>query len=91
MKFVEASQDSVKKMLGELAELLPKNNLKNEKMSKQEPKFPEDPSLNEVQAKAAFNYWMIVKDGTFGVHNPLYTKQLLQDSIEALQLLKTDN
>ncbi len=40
----------------------------------------------EAEAGALWNYIMIqVEDGSKGVHNPAYTKALLEASIEALQ------
>ena len=44
--------------------------------------------LTEVEKSAAYNYWLIAKDGTFGVHNPPYTKELLLESIQVLKRLQ---
>jgi predicted CXXCH cytochrome family protein len=41
--------------------------------------------LNELQSRASYNYYTIYKDGTFGIHNPIYSKKLLEISIEALK------
>ena len=48
-----------------------------------------DPSLGErnnpdAEAKAAYNYYFVLKDGTWGVHNPKYIRALLRDSISVL-------
>ena len=74
---IDKSQVEVKELMQELKDLLPKQ-------KDGEPKFPEDPSLNKIQAKAAFNYYFILKDGTWGIHNPIYIRQLLESSLEAL-------
>ncbi len=74
---IDKSQAEVKELMETLKALLPKQ-------EDGEPKFPEDPSLNRIQAKAAFNYHYILKDGTWGIHNPIYIRQLLQSSLEAL-------
>jgi predicted CXXCH cytochrome family protein len=74
---IDKSQAEVRELMQELKSRLPKQ-------KDGEPKFPEDPSLNKVQAKAAFNYYYILKDGTWGVHNPIYIRQLLHSSLEAL-------
>ncbi|NIM14595.1 MAG: hypothetical protein GTO45_21480 [Candidatus Aminicenantes bacterium] len=34
---------------------------------------------------ASYNYYTILRDGTYGVHNPVYIRQLLEHSIEALR------
>ncbi|MFH1942737.1 MAG: hypothetical protein ABIL68_11615 [bacterium] len=88
LDWVEMSQAQIKRLLEELASILPKRTFQSEGVKKEEAKFPKDPSLNAVESQASFNYWMIVKDGTFGVHNPVYIKKLLEDSIEALKNLK---
>lgn len=84
VEWIEESQAGIKKLLDVLAELLPMGVTPSEGGSKKLPKFPEDPSLNNEESRASFNYWMIVKDGSYGVHNPVYTKKLLKESIEAL-------
>ena len=38
---------------------------------------------NEVY-QAAFNHVLITQDGSLGVHNPIYTVQLLQQAYRAL-------
>jgi len=49
------------------------------------PRFPADPSLSEGQASASYNYWLVEKDGSLGVHNPAYSRTLLLGSIEAMK------
>jgi hypothetical protein len=40
----------------------------------------------EAEAAALWNYILIaIEDGSHGVHNPAYTKALLQASIDALK------
>ena len=38
-----------------------------------------------LEAEAAWNYLLILEDGSNGVHNPEYAKALIKNSIEALQ------
>ncbi|MBD0851117.1 NapC/NirT family cytochrome c [Maribacter arenosus] len=38
-----------------------------------------------LEAEAAWNYLLILEDGSKGVHNPKYAKALIKNSIEALQ------
>jgi hypothetical protein len=83
LEWVRKKQQGFKKSLDKLAGLLPKKGTEGTQES--EPKFPEDPSLNKTEKMASHNYWMILKDGTLGVHNPVYLKNLLEDSIESLE------
>ena len=85
LDWVELKQAEFKNLLEILADLLPKKSSSMENTQGHEPKFPKDPSLSKTEAMASFNYWMAVKDGTFGVHNPVYLKKLLEDSIESLK------
>ncbi len=84
-EFVKESQAKYKKLLQTLRDLLPQKPKGTAKSPDQSPKFPKDPSLNKIEATAAYNYYQILKDGTYGTHNPVYIKKLLQDSINALQ------
>lgn len=85
INMVRNRQAHVKKLLKKLGNLLPQRDAKKEKIQPLEtPKFPKDPSLTKTQAKASFNYYQVLKDGTWGVHNPVYTKKLLNASIAAL-------
>jgi len=38
--------------------------------------------------RASFKYYTVWKGGTYGVHNPIYIKKLLDDSINALKAKK---
>ena len=71
-------------MLETLAALLPQRRNPDQPRLR-EPRYPADPSLTEVQARASWNYWLIFKDGSLGVHNPRYTRALLRNSIAELQ------
>ena len=86
---VEKSQQAVKTMMAELEELLPK--FIAEETGAPAPKFPKDPTLTEVQSRASFNYYFVLKDGTWGVHNPVYIRKLLEDSMAALKTEKNSN
>ena len=41
--------------------------------------------ITDIQAGALYNYLLIAKGSGLGVHNPIYTKELLFDSIEKLK------
>ncbi len=75
---VTQSQAEIKDLMQELKSLLPYQ-------ANGEPRFPKDSSLSPTQSKAAYNYHFILKDGTWGVHNPVYIRKLLTDSIQALK------
>jgi formate-dependent nitrite reductase cytochrome c552 subunit len=75
---VTQSQAEIRELMQELKSLL-------SLQTDGEPKFPKDPSLSPTQSKAAYNYHFIFKDGTWGVHNPVYIRKLLTDSIQALK------
>lgn len=81
---VEASQEEVRFLLSALAALLPQKPVPDDSAST-EPRYPSDPSLDEVKARASHNYWLVQKDGSFGVHNPMYTRVLLSRSISELR------
>ncbi len=85
LSFVESFKREIADMLEELARHLPQKPVAGDGSGTTEPCFPADPDLDEVQSMASFNYWMVAKDGTAGVHNPVYARQLLDSSIEALQ------
>jgi hypothetical protein len=78
------SQRDVERMLETLASLLPQRRDPNQPRLR-EPRYPADPSLNEVQRRASWNYWLVQKDGSLGVHNPRYVRALLRNSILELQ------
>jgi hypothetical protein len=46
--------------------------------------MPTAEGLTADQAGALYNYFLIARGGAFGVHNPIYVKELLYDSIVAL-------
>ena len=71
---VRQSQAEVRELMRKLAGLLPQN-------EDGEPRFPEDPALSDTEAKAAYNYYFVLKDGTWGVHNPQYIRALLTHSL----------
>lgn len=73
---VEGLQDEVHGLLEELAALLPKDQNGNVAVN--------DSSVTVVQARAAFNYFFVEEDRSFGVHNPAFTVALLKASIEAV-------
>jgi hypothetical protein len=41
-------------------------------------------AVPRIEAGALYNYFIIARGSAFGVHNPVYTSQLLYDSIEAV-------
>lgn len=43
------------------------------------------PADNEILLKAAFNYMLVARDGSGGIHNPHYVVRLLQSTIEELE------
>jgi hypothetical protein len=77
-------QNKTKKLLETLANLLPLRPAEGSTPSNK-PRSPKNPLLNELQSRASYNYYTIYKDGTFGIHNPVYSKKLLEISIEALK------
>jgi predicted CXXCH cytochrome family protein len=81
---LEASQSEVRDLLATLAELLPQKPHPTDHTTT-EPRYPADPSQDEVATRSSFNYWLIEKDGSLGVHNPRYTRALLEHSIEELR------
>ncbi len=81
---VAKSQKKTKEQMDVLEELLPEAESKESDQAHPAPKFPKDPSLSKIEAKASFNYYYVLKDGTLGVHNPVYIRKLLEDSIQAL-------
>ena len=84
LESVTASQEEVQGLLADLAGLLPQKPVLDEPAAT-EPRYPSDPSLGEIQARASYNYWLIQKDGSLGVHNPIYTRALLEHSIAELR------
>ncbi len=96
MEFVEQSQAKIDALLSQLAAALPKRDSANTT-----PVFPQDGTrykawsaaptaqklkLSTTEIAAAYNYYFVLNDGSEGVHNHEYAKQLLQSSIEQLSL-----
>ena len=77
---VDGLQTEVAGLIAELAELLKGKGLLDEEGEPVVGNYP------AAQASALWNYIMIeIEDGSLGVHNPGYTKRLLESSIAALQ------
>jgi predicted CXXCH cytochrome family protein len=83
--FTEGSRAQVQVLLDTLKALLPKRP-PTAYPSPNEPKFPNEAGLTTIQAAASYNYWFVLNDGSNGVHNPIYARQLLLSSIEQLKL-----
>ena len=83
--FVEGSQTSLKVLLDTLKANLPKRPA-TASPNPNDPKFPTEAGLTTIQAAASYNYWFVLNDGSFGVHNPGYARQLLLSSIEQVKL-----
>ena len=76
---IEGKQAEVEALVTELAELLEAKGLYHEG-------HPVVGSYPSAQAAALWNYnFIAVEDGSLGVHNPDYTKDLLEASIAALK------
>lgn len=88
--WVKKKQAETRKLMETLRLLLPQKP-KSKHPRSESPRFPKDPSLNSIEAKAAYNYYTILLDGTYGVHNPVYIRQLLESSIDALNTIKKKN
>lgn len=81
---LEDSQAQIQDLLDSLGAALPQKPHPTDPNST-EPRYPSDPSLTAVQARASYNYWLVQKDGSLGVHNPRYTRALLEASMEELR------
>ncbi len=80
---IGGTQTEVDALIAELEELLIAKGLLAGEHGDTHPVVGEYP---EAEAGALWNYILIaVEDGSHGVHNPAYTKALLEASIEALQ------
>jgi hypothetical protein len=84
---ITRTQSEVLELLEALSSLLPQRP-DPERADHTVPRFPADPSLDEIQRKAAYNYWLVEKDGSLGIHNPVYTRVLLKRTIAALESRK---
>jgi predicted CXXCH cytochrome family protein len=84
LTMVHESQGEIKALLDTLTNYLP---LRSPTQSNPNlPKFPQDNSLTPIQKAAAYNWWFVNNDGSFGVHNHAYAKQLLESSLEQVKL-----
>ncbi len=83
------SQAQLQELLDELGAMLPQRP-DPEDPSRTVPRFPADPSLSALQARASHNYWLVEKDGSLGVHNPGYTRNLLLETIGELKTGEPD-
>ncbi|HMJ13771.1 MAG TPA: hypothetical protein VK524_20280 [Polyangiaceae bacterium] len=46
---------------------------------------PADPPVSPDKAGAVYNYLIIARGSAGGIHNPLYTRQLIWDSLQAIE------
>ncbi|MFC1724587.1 FlgD immunoglobulin-like domain containing protein [candidate division KSB1 bacterium] len=77
-EFLETSQAKISALLDTLKNYLP---IQTSGRGAGGPYAPTDPSLNAAESAAAHNYWFVNRDGSLGIHNPIYAKQLLETSI----------
>ncbi len=82
MEFVEQSQNKVKGLLEQLRVMLPHNTTGDTT----QPLSPGNATLKPIQKAASYNYYFVLNDGSYGVHNHLYSTGLLLSSIEQLML-----
>ncbi|MBI5215378.1 MAG: T9SS type A sorting domain-containing protein [Ignavibacteriae bacterium] len=82
VEFVERSQNKVKSLLEQLRLLLPHKATGDTT----QPLPPGDISLSQLQKAASYNYYFVLNDGSYGVHNHTYATGLLVSSIEQLQI-----
>ncbi|MBT8398697.1 MAG: hypothetical protein HKO65_00525 [Gemmatimonadetes bacterium] len=82
-EILDESQNQVRELLGDLGAMLPQRP-DPENPGSTVPRFPADPTLTDLQARASHNYWLVEKDGSLGVHNPAYTRVLLEETMERL-------
>ena len=75
---INGTQDHLTALLHELEPLLPKED------STPLYESSDTTTLTEAEEIAAFNYSFVEADASMGVHNAMYAKQLLWDSITAL-------
>ncbi len=83
--FVEGSRAAVQVLLDTLRANLPKRSL-TASPNPGDPKFPTEAGLTTIQQAASYNFYFVWYDGSNGVHNPSYARQLLLSSIEQLKL-----
>lgn len=63
--------------------VLDADELDDDEFSHDEPR-PNADILTADEAGALYNYLIVARGSAYGVHNPVYTKQLLFDSYQAL-------
>jgi predicted CXXCH cytochrome family protein len=80
MSTMEETQEEIKTLLAELKALLPLATNGN-------PKPPLDTTLTSLQQDLSYNYYFVDFDGSYGVHNYLYAKDLLTASIAVAKTL----
>ncbi len=94
IEFVELTKAKTEALLAQLASVLPKRDTLGT------PSWPQDatiwrangpagaakPPLTTIQKAGAYNYYFVLNDGSYGSHNYLYAKSLLEASIEQLKL-----
>ena len=78
---VEGVQDEIQGLLNKLGTLLPPVGI---------PDVVVNPSYTSDQLKAAYNYFFVKNDGSFGIHNTNYAVQLLQRSYTILADVEPD-
>lgn len=78
-EFVDLSKEKIHVLMDELASLLPKQ-------SNGTPKRFVDTTLTKIQKAGSYNYYFVLNDGSYGVHNHSYATALLKSSIEQLKL-----
>ncbi len=97
LDFVELTQTKTKYLLTTLATFLPKRDSVGTVISFQDTVAYQNwknsatygylkRALTTAELAAAYNYQFVSNDGSFGVHNFKYTEELLNSSIEQLQL-----
>ncbi|MBI5645415.1 MAG: T9SS type A sorting domain-containing protein [Ignavibacteriae bacterium] len=83
MSEIEEKQEEIKTLLNELKALLPLQANGN-------PKGPLDTTLTPLQKDCSYNWGFVNNDGSFGVHNFKYAKELLTSSIAELKKLDVE-
>ena len=93
MNFVDITQNQTKSLLAALAAVLPKRDTSGTVISFYDTvtyeglkNYPKSRALTTAELAAAYNYQFVTNDGSYGVHNFTYTQELLNSSIEQLQL-----
>lgn len=82
LNFVKQTQAKTKALLEQLRVLLPHATSGDTTL----PLPHTNASLSPIQKAAAYNWYFVDNDGSFGVHNYMYTAALLQSSIDMVKL-----